>query len=191
MGSIGHDLHTRQTRQSREKLLVAKNLHVAVKLHKKCLQLAVKCRGRTSRARPSCEASVRTTGARRRSYQARAGRARTHGCSARCTARDGPRSPRCGAGWRLELGRGVAGSPWWPRCARAYRCAPVEAAVCAGTRSRRATTTSTAASAARRGITFHMVLHTSGSRTLGQPMVECSPLVGVESCRGRSPRDAA
>ena len=117
---------------------------------KSVVQLAVECRGRISRARPSCEASARTTGARRRSYQARAGGARAHGCSARCTARDGPRSPRCGAGWRLELGRGVAGSPWWPRCARAYRCAPVEAAVCAGTRRRRATTTPTAASAAQR-----------------------------------------
>ena len=191
LGGLGHDLHTRQTAKVAKNCSWQKIFMLPSNCTKSVVQLAVECRGRISRARPSCEASVRTTGARRRSYQARAGGARAHGCSARCTARDGPRSPRCGAGWRLELGRGVAGSPWWPRCARAYRCAPVEAAVCAGTRSRRATTTPTAASAARRGITFHMVLHTSGSRTLGQPMVECSPLVGVESCRGRSPRDAA
>ena len=35
LGGIGHDLHTRQTRQSREKLLVEKKLHVAVKLYQK------------------------------------------------------------------------------------------------------------------------------------------------------------
>ena len=62
----------------------------------------------------------------------------------------GPPGPGCGAGWRLELGRGVAGSPWWPQCARACRRIPVEAAVCAGMRRCRATTTTTAASAARR-----------------------------------------